>query len=209
MKLVMMGPPGAGKGTLAIKAVAILNVPHISTGVIFRAAMSSGTPLGKEVKAIIESGKLVDDETTVKLVQERLSQSDTSNGYILDGFPRTIAQAEALSYFSVVDKVLNINISDADAIERLGGRRVCRACGHNFHVVFDKPKQEGICDHCSGEVYTRNDDKVDAIQKRLEVYRLETAPLIGYYREKGVLANMEACRDYGEALDNFKKALGL
>jgi len=108
-----------------------------------------------------------------------------------------------------VDKVLNINISDADAIERLGGRRVCRACGHNFHVGVDKPKQEGICDHCSGEVYTRNDDKVDAIQKRLEVYRLETAPLIGYYREKGVLANMEACRDYGEALDNFKKALGL
>jgi len=209
MKLVMMGPPGAGKGTLAIKAVSILNVPHISTGVIFRAAMSSGTSLGKEVKAIIESGRLVDDGTTVKLVQERLSQPDTSNGYILDGFPRTIAQAEALAHFSIVDKVLNINISDADAIERLGGRRVCRSCGHNFHVVFDRPKKEGVCDHCSGEVYTRNDDKVDAIQKRLEVYRLETAPLIGYYHEKGVLANMEACRDYGEALDNFKKALGL
>jgi len=209
MKLILLGPPGAGKGTLAAKAVDLLNVPHISTGVIFRAAMSSGSPLGLKVKAIVESGKLVDDETTIELVKERLAQDDVQKGYILDGFPRTIPQAEALAKFSTVEKVVNISISDADVLERLGGRQVCRKCGHNFHVVFDKPKQDGVCDHCGGEVYTRDDDKDEAIQKRLEVYRAQTAPLIDFYGAKGLLVNMEARIKFEETLDNFKKALGV
>jgi len=208
MKLILLGPPGAGKGTLAAKAVEILDVPHISTGVIFRSAMTSASPLGLKVKAIVESGKLVDDETTIELVKERLSQADMKNGYILDGFPRTIPQAEALSSFSAVEKVVNICISDSDVLERLGGRQVCRKCGHNFHITYDKPKQEGVCDYCGGEVYTRDDDKDEAIQKRLEVYRSQTAPLIDFYRGKGLLVDMETRILFEETLANFKQALG-
>ena len=209
MKLLLLGPPGAGKGTIAAKAVDLLKLPHISTGVIFRSAMSSGSPLGLKVKAIVESGKLVDDETTIELVKERLAQEDVQKGYILDGFPRTIPQAEALAQFSAVEKVVNISISDADVLERLGGRQVCRKCGHNFHVVFDKPKQDGVCDHCGGEVYTRDDDKDEAIKKRLEVYRAQTAPLIEFYGERGLLVNMETRIKFEDTLENFKKALGL
>ncbi|MCL2381128.1 MAG: adenylate kinase [Treponema sp.] len=207
MKLIMLGPPGAGKGTLAAKSVNILNVPHISTGTIFRTAMSSNSPLGLKVKAIVESGRLVDDQTTIELVRERLAQEDAQKGYILDGFPRTIPQAEALAGFSAVGKVVNISISDSDILERLGGRRVCRKCGHNFHVVYDKPAREGICDHCDGEVYTRDDDKDEAIQKRLEVYRAQTAPLIQFYREKGILVDMNAMIKFEDTMENFKNAL--
>ena len=209
MKLIMLGPPGAGKGTLAAKAVDLLKVPQISTGVIFRAAMSSGSPLGLKVKAIVDSGKLVDDETTIELVKERLAQDDVKGGYILDGFPRTIPQAEALAEFAAIDKVVNISISDADVLERLGGRQVCRKCGHNFHVVYDKPTQDGVCNHCGGEVYTRDDDKDEAIKKRLEVYRAQTEPLIDFYREKGLLVDMETCIEFEDTLANFRKALGL
>ena len=205
----MLGPPGAGKGTLAAKAVDLLKVPHIGTGVIFRAAMSSGSPLGLKVKAIVESGMLVDDETTIELIKERLTQDDLQKGYILDGFPRTIPQAEALSQFAAIEKVVNICISDNDILERLGGRQVCRDCGHNFHVVFDKPKKDGVCNHCGGEVYTRDDDRSEAIQKRLEVYRTQTAPLIDYYREKGLAVDMDACIEFDDTLANFKKALGV
>ena len=209
MKLILLGPPGAGKGTLAAKAVEILALPHISTGVIFRSALAAGTPLGLKVKAIMDAGKLVDDETTIELVKERLAQEDTQKGYILDGFPRTIPQAEALSQFSAVDKVVNFDIPDEVVLERLGGRRVCRGCGFNFHVIFNKPKKEDVCDHCGGEVYTREDDKAEAIKKRLEVYRDQTAPLIGYYREKGILVDMDARPLVDEMIGNFKKALGI
>ena len=209
MKLIFLGPPGAGKGTLAAKGVDILNLPHISTGVIFRTAMTAGTPLGLKVKAIVDSGKLVDDETTIELVKERLAQQDVQKGYILDGFPRTIPQAEALAEFSRVDKVVNFDIPDSTVLERLGGRRVCRKCGHNFHVIFDKPKTEGVCDHCGGEVYTRDDDKSEAIQKRLEVYRAQTAPLIDFYRNKGLLTDVDARPAVDQVVENFKKALGM
>jgi adenylate kinase len=209
MKLIFLGPPGAGKGTLAAKAVDILKLPHISTGAIFRAALAAGTPLGLKVKAIMDAGKLVDDETTIDLVKERLAQDDAQNGFILDGFPRTIPQAEALAQFSSVDKVVNFDIPDSTVLERLGGRRVCRKCGHNFHTIFDKPKTEGVCDHCGGEVYTRDDDKSEAIQKRLEVYRAQTAPLIDFYRAKGLLVDVDARPAVDQVVENFKRSLGL
>ena len=209
MKLIFLGPPGAGKGTLAAKAVDILKLPHISTGAIFRAALAAGTPLGLKVKAIMDAGQLVDDAVTIELVKDRLAQDDAKKGYILDGFPRTIPQAEALEEFSAVEKVINFDIPDSSVLERLGGRRVCRKCGYNFHVIFDKPKKEGICDHCGGEVYTRDDDRAEAIQKRIEVYRAQTAPLIGFYRKKGILIDVDARPGVEKVVENFKRALGV
>ena len=209
MKLIFLGPPGAGKGTLAAKAVDILKLPHISTGAIFRAALAEGTPLGLKVKSIMDAGKLVDDETTIELVKERLAREDVQKGYILDGFPRTIPQAEALARFSAVDKVVNFDIPDSSVMEHLGGRQVCRKCGYNFHRVFDKPAKEGTCDHCGGEVYTRDDDKPEAIQKRLEVYRAQTAPLIDFYRKKGILTDVDARPAVEQVVKNFKAALGI
>lgn len=207
MNLIFLGPPGAGKGTLAAKAVEILGVPHISTGAIFRAAIAAKSPLGIKVKAIIDSGKLVDDGTTIELVKERLAQSDAKRGYILDGFPRTIAQAQALATFSEVGKVVNFDIPDSAVVERLSGRRVCRGCGANFHVAFQKPKKEGVCDACGGELYTRDDDKREAIEKRLEVYRVQTAPLIDHYRAKGLLVDVDARPAVDAVVANFKKAM--
>ena len=209
MKLIFLGPPGAGKGTLAAKAVDILTVPHVSTGAIFRSAIAAQTVLGLKVKAIIDAGKLVDDDTTIELVKERLAQADTQKGYILDGFPRTIPQAESLAQFSRVDKVINFDIPDSGVLERLGGRRVCRKCGFNFHIVFNKPKVEDECDHCGGEVYTRDDDRPEAIGKRLEVYRAQTAPLIEFYRKQGLLIDIDARPMVDEIVAEFKKCLGL
>jgi len=209
MNLIFLGPPGAGKGTLAVKAVEILGIPQISTGSIFRTAIADGTPLGLKVKAIIDAGKLVDDETTIALVKERLTKDDVKKGYILDGFPRTIPQAEALAGFSKVDKVINFDIPDSGVLARLGGRRVCRKCGFNFHTIFNKPKKEGVCDHCGGEVYIRDDDKPEAVQKRLEVYRAQTAPLIDYYRGKGLLLDIDARPMVDQIVINFKKAMGI
>ena len=209
MKLIFLGPPGAGKGTLAAKAVDILAIPHISTGAIFRSAIAAQTALGLKVKAIIDAGKLVDDDTTIELVKERLAQDDALKGFILDGFPRTIPQAEALAAFSQTDKVINFDIPDSGVLERLGGRRVCRKCGFNFHMIFNKPKAEDVCDHCGGEVYTRDDDRPDAVQKRLEVYRAQTAPLIDFYRKQGLLIDIDARPSVDEIVAAFKKSLGL
>jgi adenylate kinase len=209
MKLIFLGPPGAGKGTLAARVTEILKLPHISTGAIFRSAIAAKSSLGLKVQAIIDAGKLVDDETTVELVKERLAREDVQGGYILDGFPRTIPQAEALAGFSAVDKVVNFDIPDTAVLERLGGRRVCRKCGVNYHIVFNKPQKEGICDVCGGEVYTRDDDRQEAVQKRLEVYREQTAPLIEFYRNKGLLTDVDARPQVDEVVANFKKALGI
>jgi adenylate kinase len=207
MKLVFLGPPGAGKGTLAAKAVELLQIPHISTGAIFRTDFANMTPLGLKVKEIIDAGRLVDDETTIALVRERLAEPDAQKGYILDGFPRTIAQAEALEGFSKIDRVVNFDIPDAAVIERLSGRRVCKNCGANYHILFSKPKKDGICDLCGGELYTRDDDKPEAIQKRLEVYRAQTAPLIDYYRKKGLLVDVDARPAVDQVIINFRQVL--
>jgi len=209
MKLIFLGPPGAGKGTLALRAVEILKIPQISTGSIFRAAIAAQSELGVKVKSIIDAGKLVDDEITIALVKERLTADDVKNGYILDGFPRTIPQAQALAVFSAVDKVINFDIPDSGVIERLSGRRVCRSCGYNFHMVFNKPSKDDVCDHCGGEVYTRDDDRSEAVQKRLEVYRDQTAPLIDFYRQKGLLLDIDASPMVDEIVVSFKKALGI
>ncbi|MDR0474279.1 MAG: adenylate kinase [Treponema sp.] len=209
MKLIFLGPPGAGKGTLAARAVDILKVEHVSTGSIFRAAVSAGSPLGLKVKAIMDAGKLVDDDTTIELVKERLAQEDVQKGYILDGFPRTIPQAEALAEFSEVERVVNFDVPDSAVQERLGGRLVCRKCGFNFHAVFNRPAKEGVCDHCGGEVYTRDDDRSEAIQKRLEVYRAQTFPLIEYYRQKNILLDIDASPPVEEVVAIFRKTLGV
>jgi adenylate kinase len=207
MKLIFLGPPGAGKGTLAARAVEFLKVPHISTGAMFRTAIAAQSPLGIKVKAILDAGKLVDDATTVELVKERLAQDDAREGYILDGFPRTIPQAEALSLFSAVDRVINFDIPDSAALERLGGRMVCRQCGVNYHKTFTPPQKAGVCDACNGEVYTREDDREEAVAKRLEVYRDQTAPLIDYYRQKGLLINVDARPGVDQVVENFKQAV--
>jgi adenylate kinase len=190
-----------------VRAKEILGVPHISTGAIFRDAIAAKSPLGLKVKAIIDSGKLVDDDTTIALVKERLAQADAQKGYILDGFPRTIPQAEALATFSAVEKAVNFDIPDSGVIERLSGRRVCRKCGFNFHAVFNPSQKGDICDKCGGEIYIRDDDKPEAVTKRLEVYRDQTAPLIDYYRKKGLLVDIDASPMIDQILVNFKKVL--
>ena len=209
MKLIFLGPPGAGKGTLAVRVVDFLGVPQISTGAIFRSAVAAESPLGLKVKAIMDSGGLVDDGTTIELVKERLAQADAQKGYILDGFPRTIPQAQALAEFSTVDKVVNFDLTDSVVLERLGGRRVCRKCGFNFHAIFNKPTVENVCDHCGGEVYIREDDMPEYIQKRLEVYRDQTAPLIDFYRKQGNLVDICAKGMVDEIVVEFKRVLGL
>ncbi len=209
MKFIFLGPPGAGKGTLAAVVSMKYGIPHISTGVIFREAIKAGSPLGLKVKAIIDSGALVSDELTIELVKERLSQNDVSNGFILDGFPRTIAQAEGLSAISDIDAVVNFTISDQDVVKRLSGRRVCKNCGQNYHIDFIKPKAEGVCDVCGGELFIRDDDKPEAIQKRLEVYAKQTEPLIDFYKNKNNLVNVDASPATDIILEEFVKVFTL
>ena len=205
MNFIFLGPPGAGKGTLAAAVSALYGIPHISTGEIFRAAIKAQTPLGKKVKAIIDSGALVGDDITVELIRDRLAQSNAKNGFILDGFPRTINQAEQLEKIAKIDCAVNFDINDEAVVERLSGRRVCRKCSHNFHVVFMPPEKENTCTHCGGELYIRDDDKPEAIKRRLEVYRAQTAPLIDFYRSKNLLKNIDAKPATDIILADFKK----
>ena len=205
MNFIFLGPPGAGKGTLAAAVSTLYGIPHISTGEIFRAAIKAQTPLGKKVKAIIDSGALVGDDITVELIRDRLAQSDAKNGFILDGFPRTINQAEQLEKIAKIDCAVNFDINDDAVVERLSGRRVCRKCSHNFHVVFMPPEKENTCTHCGGELYIRDDDKPEAIKRRLEVYRAQTAPLIDFYRSKNLLKNIDAKPATDIILTDFKK----
>lgn len=192
MNLVFLGPPGAGKGTMAGKLADDQGIPHISTGDIFRAAINNETDLGKRVKDILSSGDLVPDELTIELVRERLGEDDAANGYILDGFPRTIPQAEALDDLASIDRAVNFVLEDEDIIRRLSGRRVHKPSGRTYHVEFNPPKAEGKDDVTGEDLVQRPDDKPESIKNRLEVYRKQTAPLIDYYKSKGILVDVDA-----------------
>ena len=202
---IFLGPPGAGKGSLAVKVAEDYKIPHISTGDIFRANIKAQTPLGVKVKAIIDSGSLVSDELTFELVKDRLAQEDCKNGYILDGFPRTIPQAEMLEKLVDDVKVVNFEIKDEIVIRRLSTRRVCKACGANFNVLTLPPKVEGICDKCGGELYQRDDDKQESILHRMDVYREQTEPLINFYKNKGKITDLDASIETDVLLGEFKK----
>ncbi len=202
---IFLGPPGAGKGSLAVKVAQDYKIPHISTGDIFRANIKNQTPLGIKVKAIIDSGSLVSDDLTCELVKDRLSQPDCANGYILDGFPRTIPQAEMFAEICPDVKVVNFVIKDEIVIRRLSTRRVCKACGANFNVLTLPPKVEGICDKCGGELYQRDDDKQESILHRMDVYREQTEPLINFYKNKGTITDLDASIETDILLGEFKK----
>ena len=202
---IFLGPPGAGKGSLAVKVAEEYKIPHISTGDIFRANIKNQTPLGVKVKAIIDSGSLVSDDLTCELVKDRLSQPDCKNGYILDGFPRTIPQAEMFTKICDDVKVVNFEIKDEIVIRRLSTRRVCKACGANFNVLTLPPKVEGICDKCGGELYQRDDDKQESILHRMDVYREQTEPLIKFYRDKGAITDLDASIETDVLLGKFKE----
>ena len=203
MNLVFLGPPGAGKGTIAKVAKEALGVPHISTGDLFRANIKNETELGKRVKEILASGGLVPDEITIKMVENRLSESDCEKGYILDGFPRTIPQAEALSKMSNVEGVINFVLSEEEIIKRLSGRRMCPSTGRTYHILFNPPKVEGIDDETGEPLIQRDDDKPEAIRHRLELYNEATAPLIDYYKAKDVVLDLICTNDPKETEDNF------
>jgi len=208
MKLIFLGPPGAGKGTLAGIVSKEYGIPQISTGDIFREAIKKESELGKKVKEIVGRGDLVPDELTVSLVRERLAQPDAAGGYILDGFPRTIPQAEALDAFQHMDAVVDFAISDEVVIGRLSGREVCKSCGAIYHVKNMPSKVKGVCDRCGGQLYTRPDDSLESITNRLEVYKKQTEPLINYYRKKEILKEIDSSKSPEDTLVQIRKALG-
>lgn len=207
MNLIFLGPPGAGKGTIAAIVKDAYKIPHISTGDLFRANIKNETELGKMVKEILASGNLVPDEVTIKMVENRLSESDAKSGYILDGFPRTIAQADALSQMSEVDHVINFVIDRETILKRLSGRRVCKSTGRTYHILYNPPKVEGIDDETGEPLIQRDDDKEEAILNRLDVYEKSTAPLINYYKEKGLLIDLDASKSPEEIFEEFKKVV--
>lgn len=197
MRLVLVGPPGAGKGTQAEFIAAHLAVPKISTGDIFRANVAQGTPLGIQAKQFMDAGQLVPDEVTINMVRDRLAEPDAADGFLLDGFPRTTPQAVALDKLladlgSGLDLVLELVVDDDEVIRRLSGRRTCRGCGKIWHVEFDPPSHEGVCDRCGGELFQRDDDKAETIAERLRVYARDTAPLVDYYGAQGKLVGIDA-----------------
>jgi adenylate kinase len=208
LKLILLGPPGAGKGTIAAKISEKYGIPGISTGDLFRNAVKNSTPLGLKVKEIMGKGELVPDELTCDLVKERLGKDDVKNGYMLDGFPRTIPQAEALKDFAQIDKVINFICSNDVVISRLSGRRVCKDCGKIYHVTNMPPKTEGICDACGGELYTRDDDKIESIKNRLEVYKEQTEPLINFYKNLNILEDIDSSKTPKEAMEQIQSILG-
>ena len=192
MKLILLGAPGAGKGTQAERLCKELNIPTISTGNILRAAIKNGTPTGMKAKSFMDAGQLVPDEVIIGIITERLAEADCAGGYILDGVPRTIAQAEALEKAGIIfDAVVSIEISDEAIMERMSGRRVCESCGASYHVVAVPPKQEGVCDNCGGALVQRKDDAPETVKARLEVYHRETEPLKDFYAQRGLLKSVE------------------
>ncbi len=213
MKIIMLGAPGAGKGTQAKMIADKYSVPHISTGDIFRANIKEGTELGQKAKEYMDQGLLVPDELVVNLVVDRLTWEDAKNGYVLDGFPRTIPQAEALTEALAkkgekVDYAINIDVPDQNIIDRMGGRRACVSCGATYHIVNIPPKKEGICDVCGAELILRDDDKPETVKKRLDVYHEQTQPLIDYYQAEGVLKDVDGTVDMKDVFESIVQVLG-
>ncbi|GIO69478.1 adenylate kinase [Paenibacillus cookii] len=196
MNILFMGPPGAGKGTQAEVIVNEFGIPHISTGDAFRLAIKQGTPIGVKAKEYMDQGLLVPDDVTIGIVEERLQQSDCEKGFLLDGFPRTLSQAEALDDIlgrlnTKLDHVINLKVDRDKLLARLTGRRICKSCGATYHVIFNPPKQEGVCDKCGGELYQRSDDNEESVGTRLDEYIKKTAPLLAFYENKGLLRQID------------------
>lgn len=213
MKIIMLGAPGAGKGTQAKKIAEKYSIPHISTGDIFRANIKNGTELGKKAKTYMDQGLLVPDELVVDLVVDRLNQEDCNSGCVLDGFPRTIPQAEALDAAleaagQAVDYAINVEVPDENIVRRMSGRRACVGCGATYHIVYAPTKEENICDTCHGELILRDDDKPETVQKRLNVYHEQTQPLIDYYTKKNILVEVDGTQDIEDVFAAIVKVLG-
>ena len=213
MKIIMLGAPGAGKGTQAKKIAAKYEIPHISTGDIFRANIKEGTELGKKAKTYMDQGLLVPDELVVDLVVDRVNQEDCKNGYVLDGFPRTIPQAEALDKAlaannETVDYAINVEVPDENIINRMSGRRACVNCGATYHIVHNPPKVENECDTCNGELILRDDDKPETVKNRLDVYHTQTQPLIDFYSARKVLVEVDGTQSMDKVFDDIMKILG-
>jgi len=212
MRLILVGPPGAGKGTQAVHLAKYFKIPHISTGDIFRANLKNGTELGKQAQTFMDRGELVPDSVTNEMVKDRLGNSDVANGFLLDGFPRNSNQAQVLDQILAdknmpLDAVLELKIDNAEIIKRLSGRRTCKECGAPSHVVFEKPKVAGVCDICQGALYQREDDKEEVLTRRLDIYSEQTMPIIKYYEKFGLLKNISALGDVTEITDKAIAAL--
>jgi adenylate kinase len=212
MNIILLGPPGAGKGTQAGKIIEKYKIPQISTGDILRAAVREGTELGKEAQKYMNDGKLVPDSVVIGIIRERLKEDDCKNGYLLDGFPRTIAQAEELDNIldemdSALDCVVSIEVPDEDIIQRITGRRMCKECGAVYHVKYSPSSQEGICDKCGGKLYQRDDDKEETVRERLDVYKKQTEPLKEYYNKKGILKEVIGTGDINSIFNSIDEIL--
>jgi adenylate kinase len=213
MRIVLVGPPGAGKGTQAVRLAEKLGIPHISTGDLFRANISRQTELGKLAKSYMDAGNLVPDEVTIAMAKDRMEQPDAANGFLLDGFPRNVSQAEALdrlleSEGIKLDAVLDLEVPEEEVVKRIAGRRVCRNdSSHVFHVTYSPPKKEGVCDVCGGELYQRDDDSEETVRKRLEVYHTQTEPIIDYYKAQGLVVAISALGPVDEVTQRALEAL--
>ncbi|TJZ51996.1 adenylate kinase [Streptomyces piniterrae] len=213
MRIVLVGPPGAGKGTQAAYLAQNLEIPHISTGDLFRANISQGTPLGVEAKSYMDAGNLVPDSVTIGMAEDRMAQDDAAGGFLLDGFPRNLGQAKALDEYLKgkglkLDAVLDLEVPEDEVVKRIAGRRICRNdSSHVFHVEYNKPKAEGVCDVCGGELYQRDDDREATVRKRLEVYHTETEPIIDYYKAQGLVVTIPALGKVAEVTQRAMAAL--
>ncbi len=213
MKIIMLGAPGAGKGTQAKKIAEKYQIPHVSTGDIFRSNIKEGTQLGRKAKEYMDQGALVPDELTIGMLMDRIQQEDCKNGYVLDGFPRTIPQAESLQKAITemgqkIDFAINVDVPDENIISRMSGRRACISCGATYHIVYNPSKVGGICDVCGSELVLRDDDKPETVKKRLAVYHDQTRPLIDYYKEAGVLVNVDGTQELNKVFSDITDILG-
>lgn len=213
MKLIMLGAPGAGKGTQAKKIAQKYQIPHISTGDIFRANIKAGTELGLKAKSFMDQGQLVPDEVTIGMLLDRISQDDSKNGYVLDGFPRTIPQAESLTAAlkergEKIDYAVNVDVPDENIVNRMSGRRACVGCGATYHIVYNAPAKENICDTCGEKLILRDDDKPETVQNRLHVYHEQTQPLIDYYKKEGVLVEVDGTQNMETVFQDIVAVLG-